>query len=132
MQTSLKSVAVIVTFALIVSCGAPEEETSPDTPPPPPPPAAQAPADGQVQPLVAWIEAEPEEGPAPLEVKFTAKLKGGTPPITVEWHFGDESQPTAEPNPVHTYAQPGTYTVDLFANDAGGDDDDDDYDIEVR
>jgi beta propeller repeat protein len=57
-------------------------------------------------------------GYAPLAVKFTDLTQG-----TVTgwlWDFGDGSATSAGQNPVHTYANPGTYTVTLTAtNDAG-------------
>jgi PKD repeat protein len=84
------------------------------------------------QPIIAWIEAEPEEGEAPLRVQFTAKLKGGKPPYTVKWIFGDESPESTELNPVHSYTAPGEFTVELYANDSTGDDDEDDVDILVE
>ena len=84
------------------------------------------------EPLIVWIEAEPEEGPPPLEVHFTAMIKGGTPPIKLQWKFGDESKPSSQRNPVHTYAKPGSYWAELYASDAGEDEDDDDYEIVVE
>jgi PKD repeat protein len=84
------------------------------------------------QPIIAWIEADPEEGEAPLRVQFTAKLKGGKPPYTVKWIFGDKSPESAELNPVHSYTAPGEYPVELYAKDSAGDDDEDDVDILVE
>ena len=135
--------AVLVFSALIMSCSeppprpeekaaAPEAAKSPETTAPQPAVPRAEPAEPVAQPLVAWIEAEPEEGEAPLKVQFTARLKGGTLPYKVQWVFGDDSEPASEPNPVHTYVKPGTYAVELTANDSGDDDDDDDIEIEVR
>jgi len=135
--------AVFVFAALITSCSEPpprpeEKAAVPEAAKPPEPTAPQPavpraePAEPVVQPLVAWIEAEPEEGEAPLKVQFTARLKGGTLPYNLQWVFGDESEPTSEANPVHTYTKPGTYFVELTAKDSGDDDDDDDIEIEVR
>jgi PKD repeat protein len=84
------------------------------------------------QPIVAWIEAEPEDGEAPLKVQLTAKLTGGKPPYSVRWVFGDKTPESAERNPVHTYAAPGLYTVELYALDSTGDDDEDDIDVTVE
>ncbi|WP_440950736.1 PKD domain-containing protein [Methanosphaerula subterraneus] len=60
---------------------------------------------------------------------FTANATAGRTPFTVEfadqstgasgyqWQFGDEQMST-EQNPVHTYSQPGTYTVTLVVSGA--------------
>ena len=135
--------AVFVFSTLIMSCSEPpprpeEEVAAPQVAKPPATPAPQSavpraePAEPVVQPLVAWIEAEPEEGEAPLKVQFTARLKGGTLPYKLQWVFGDDSEPTSEANPVHTYTEPGSYFVELTANDSGDDDDDDDIEIVAR
>jgi len=126
--------AVFVFIIFILSCGKPPSEPrgKPEPAEAPAQPKAEAPAEPTVQPLVVWIEAEPEEGKAPLEVRFTARLKGGTLPHKVLWAFGDDSEPTSELNPIHTYAKPGNYFVELTAEDAGGDDDDDDMEIVVE
>lgn len=39
--------------------------------------------------------------------------------VSWRWDFGDETT-SAEPNPVHTYPGPGTYTVTLTVSDAAG------------
>jgi PKD repeat protein len=126
--------AVFVFIAFILSCTElpPEPKGKPEPAVAPVQPKAEVPAEPTVQPLVVWIEAEPEEGKAPLEVQFTARLKGGTLPHKVLWVFGDDSEPTSELNPIHTYAKPGTYFVEITAEDAGGDDDDDDMEILVE
>ena len=54
----------------------------------------------------------PTEGDAPLTVQFTDKSLGI--PTSWAWEFGD-GQNSTEQNPVHTYTQPGTYTVSLTA-----------------
>lgn len=43
----------------------------------------------------------------------------GQGPVSWLWSFGDLSSSTL-PNPVHTYATPGTYTVTLTVTNAGG------------
>ncbi len=51
-----------------------------------------------------------------LKVTFTNNSQGAN---TFLWNFGDGNTSTA-PNPVHTYAQSGTYTVTLTATNACG------------
>lgn len=40
---------------------------------------------------------------------------GEHPPISYLWNFGDETPPSAEENPIHTYLAAGDYTVTLTA-----------------
>jgi PKD repeat protein len=122
-----------------MSCSEPPSqlEEKPTTPaegtaPQPTAPAATPRAEPTRKPLLVWIEANPEEGKAPLTVQFTAQVKQGTPPYKLEWTFGDDSDPSSETNPVHTYSKPGSYWVELLATDAGDDDDDDDLEILVE
>ena len=41
------------------------------------------------------------------------------------WDFGDESEPSSEKDPTHTYTEPGTYNVTLTVTDDDGDSDSD-------
>ncbi|MCP4538101.1 MAG: PKD domain-containing protein, partial [Chloroflexi bacterium] len=54
------------------------------------------------------------QGFAPLVVTYTNTSTNTT---TYAWDFGDGSPPSTEENPVHTYTQPGVYTVTLDASD---------------
>jgi PKD repeat protein len=63
------------------------------------------------------LGAMPLEGIAPLQVSFTAGYTGGTGSVNLSWQFGDSS-PGTGPNPTHTYATAGTYTVTVWANDS--------------
>ena len=70
--------------------------------------------------LVADFEAAPRLGSAPLTVTFT-NLSAPTSEITAyEWDFGDGTPTSAEVEPVHTYTQPGVYTVTLTASGPAG------------
>jgi len=59
-------------------------------------------------------------GIAPLTVGFTDKSQNL--PTSWLWNFGDGSPVATVPNPTHTYAAPGTYTVSLTATNAQGSD----------
>ncbi len=83
------------------------------------------------EPLLVWAAATPETGDAPLSVRFTADLEGGTPPFAITWTFGDTATST-ERTPAHTYAAPGAYRAELQVADAAGDADSDWVEITVR
>lgn len=72
---------------------------------------------GQTSPVVANFTASPQSGNAPLTVQFNNTSTGN--PTSWLWNFGDGSNNTTK-NPVHTYNQPGNYTVTLTASNAAG------------
>jgi len=86
----------------------------------------------EAAPLLAWADAEPEDGKAPLEVQFKADTEGGKPPLKYKWTFGDGTADSEEGNPKHTYEKAGKYRADLTVNDAAGDSDTDYVEIEVE
>lgn len=94
----------------------------------PPPAVAENEAD---EILMVWAEAEPDEGAPPLQVQLKADISGGVGNHKVRWEFGDESQPSEEVNPTHTYSKPGTYRASVEVTDSSGDSDSDYVDIEV-
>jgi PKD repeat protein len=61
-------------------------------------------------------------GSAPLVARFNESVVGGTPPITLQWAFGDGSSGSELPGvPVlHTYTAPGTYVPTLTVTDGAG------------
>jgi PKD repeat protein len=69
--------------------------------------------------LLAGFSADVTTGAAPLEVAFTDQSAGD--PTAWEWDFGDGSGSDLQ-NPVHTFADPGAYTVTLVIRDAYGSD----------
>jgi PKD repeat protein len=72
-----------------------------------------------LEPPVTDFSGKPTSGVAPITVIFT-DLSTNTP-TSWNWSFGDDSSENAtEQNPVHTYANPGTYTVSLNATNAAG------------
>lgn len=131
-SSSLKTIAAVIVLCGFTAACSESPEKPEDKPVAAPIIEPDKPDMPTGQPIIAWIEADPEEGEAPLRVQLTAKLKGGKPPYTVKWIFGDESAESAELNPVHSYTAPGEYTVELYAKDSAGDDDEDDVDILVE
>ncbi|WP_281085414.1 PKD domain-containing protein, partial [Methanosarcina acetivorans] len=72
-------------------------------------------------PPVAEFSAEPTSGEIPLTVRFTDESTGY--PTEWFWDFGDGDDTNATvQNPVHTYAEVGTYTVTLTATNSVGND----------
>ena len=75
---------------------------------------------GNQSPTATFI-ASPSSGPAPLTVSFDAS--GSSDPdgyiVSFSWNFGDGTQGTGE-FIVHTYENPGTYTVTLTVTDDAG------------
>ena len=66
---------------------------------------------------VVNFTANTTTGTAPLSVQFTDTSTGS--PTAWAWDFGDNSTSTSR-NPVHTYANAGTYTVSLTASNSAG------------
>jgi PKD repeat protein len=71
-------------------------------------------------PPQAKFSANPLTGTAPLTVTYTDQSSGGVV-YEYEWWFGDGYTSTLQ-NPIHTYQDPGTYTVTLAVNGPGGSD----------
>ena len=65
----------------------------------------------------AGFFADPVSGSPPLKVSFTDASTGN--PKRWLWDFGDGATST-EQNPVHTYTQEGTYTVNLTVDNSFG------------
>ena len=69
--------------------------------------------------VAANFTASPTKDMAPLTVTFADTSLGG--PTSWSWDFGDGATSVSR-NPVHTYADVGTYTVSLTATNAYGSD----------
>jgi len=67
---------------------------------------------------VANFTVRPSSGIAPLVVKFANTTAGRVD--SWEWDFGDGTRSSDVKSPVHTYNQPGSYTVKLTATNSGG------------
>ncbi len=52
---------------------------------------------------------------------FAGTVSGGTAPYSYGWTFGDGATSSGSPTPSHVYANPGTYTATLTAQDNFGD-----------
>ena len=67
--------------------------------------------------LSVAISASVTEGPAPLDVSFTAEVQGTA--ASYKWDFGDGST-SQEANPTHTFTTKGTYMVKLIVTAPDG------------
>jgi PKD repeat protein len=66
----------------------------------------------------ADFKAAPTVGPSPLNVTFSNLSSGGYDSCL--WTFGDGAKSSDCSDPSHTYVTPGTYTVSLAIDGAGG------------
>jgi PKD repeat protein len=73
---------------------------------------------GSTPPIVGLTSlAAPSPADAYAPVLFTSGFRGGTPPVSLRWSFGDGSFASGA-RATHAYAMPGNYTVRLDATDA--------------
>jgi PKD repeat protein len=71
-----------------------------------------------MRPEVAF-EAEEYVGVAPFTVSFKDKTDPAFEPTSWLWSFGDRTS-SFEQHPVHTYTEPGMYTVTLEVKNKEG------------
>ncbi len=81
---------------------------------------------------IVVADADPDYGPPPLAVTFSAEAECNAGQPTYKWNFGDGSPPSTEVNPTHTYAQPGDYTASVTITGPGGSTASDEVDITVE
>jgi PKD domain len=80
---------------------------------------------------VVVADVNPDFGPPPLSVSFTAEADCGEG-TTYKWDFGDGSPPSTEANPTHVYTKEGDYTASVAVNAANGANSTDEIDIFVE
>jgi PKD repeat protein len=71
----------------------------------------------QIDRPIAAFNVNTSSGQVPLAVNFTNQSSGQI--NSLQWNFGDNTTST-DANPVHTYANPGLYTVTLTVSGPGG------------
>jgi hypothetical protein len=97
-------------------------------------PEAAAPegSDADEDDCIVVADANPDYGPPPLAVGFSAEAEcsGGEP--RYDWDFGDGSPHSSEANPSHTYAQAGEFTATVTVTGRGDVTANDEIDITVE
>lgn len=94
-------------------------------------PAAEAPgAMADEDDCIVIADANPDYGPPPLAVEFSAEAECTSGEPTYKWEFGDGST-AAEANPKHSYAKAGDFTA-IVTVTAGGATATDEIDITVE
>jgi hypothetical protein len=115
------------------------EAAAPRPPAPAAPPAAGEPGSAPAQPeaeddndCIVVADANPDYGPPPLAVAFSAEAECSAGQPTYKWDFGDNSPPSTEANPAHTYPKPGDYTATVAVTGPNGATASDEIDITVE
>jgi PKD repeat protein len=137
MRSTLLLAGLVAALVTLPGCGGPSETptattttTAAKATATTAPPAAQE--EEQEYELDVIAEAEPDEGPPPLRVQFTASVEeesGG--PFTYGWDFGDGTK-SNEQNPTHSYEKVGEYTATLTVTNQKGNKGTDEVDIFVE
>ena len=98
-------------------------------------PAAGEPAaaaGNEEEDCIVVADADPDYGPPPLAVGFSAEAECNAGQPSYKWDFGDGSASSAEVNPTHTYTKPGDYTATVTVTGANGATSSDEIDITVE
>jgi PKD repeat protein len=107
---------------VVASACSPSEEPASAPPAQPPPAAAPAASDAPPPPpeLYVEVEAVPDEGPPPLEVKFTVLVEDNQGKFECEWNFGDNTPMVKTLEPTHVFQNEGDYEVIVTCRDEKG------------
>jgi PKD repeat protein len=72
-------------------------------------------------PVISSATATPTQGIAPLPVNFTAAATDAdSDTLSYSWNFGDNTTPSTQQNPSHTYAAAGTFNAVVTVSDGKG------------
>lgn len=135
MRVSVVWVRLAVAITLC-ACGAGAAWAA-DTPKAAPEPTQRELTEGEkalFKKLLLHTSAEPDDGPAPLTVHFTAEKFETDDPVNPKyvWDFGDGSPKVKGPDAKHTYKKPGKYKAIIRVTDDVGAAGMDDLDINVE
>jgi PKD repeat protein len=87
-----------------------------------------------VMKIILDSSAEPDDGTAPLTVKFSAKPYDDEEAVgaTYVWDFGDDSRKVRKQNPTHIYKKPGSYRATVKVTNKAGQIGTEDFTITVH
>ena len=71
-------------------------------------------------PLLASVQATPDNAVAPFPSVLSVEAHGGAPPYSYNWSFGDGTSATGANLTRHTYSAPGIYAVVATVRDSAG------------
>lgn len=97
--------------------------------------APAGPAEGdkpKVEDCIVVMDGNPDFGPPPLAVTFSAEAECTSGEPKYAWSFGDGSAPSTETNPSHTYAKVGDYVASVTVTSPSGATATDELDITVE
>jgi len=80
--------------------------------------------DGDEESPSVSVDADIDDGGAPLIVHFMSSVSPLPPSARFIWDFGDGGGATGDPNPTHTYGTPGDYEATLRVVWPGGSEED--------
>jgi PKD repeat protein len=95
----------------------------------PTPPVADA--DQMEADCFVIVDAEPDFGGPPLEVKFEPEIDCTAQPVTYSWDFGDGTAGGNEAHPTHIYTTPGDFVAVVTTKSPDGGEGEDEIDITV-
>jgi len=81
---------------------------------------------------IVIADGNPDFGPPPLAVAFSAEAECSSGNPTYKWDFGDGSAPSTEANPNHTYTKLGDYVATVVVTSPRGSTASDEIDITVE
>jgi hypothetical protein len=91
----------------------------------------EAPANDEDDCIVV-ADANPDYGPPPLAVAFSAEAECSGGQMKFDWDFGDGAAHSNEANPSHTYTKAGEYTATVTVSGRGDATANDEIDVTVE
>jgi PKD repeat protein len=81
---------------------------------------------------IVIADANPDYGPPPLAVAFSAEAECASGQPTYSWNFGEGTATSNDANPSHTYTLSGEFTATVTVTGPGGSTATDEVDITVE
>jgi hypothetical protein len=110
----------------------PAEGNVPAPPETPPEGAPNEPEGHDEGDCIVIADANPDYGPPPLAVAFSAEAECASGQPTYSWNFGDGPTTSSDANPTHTYAHSGDFTATVTVTGPSGSTSSDEVSITVE